>query len=223
MLNQIRPHSRSPTNDSLIKLLKLVLGRNNFDFNEKHYLQIGGTAMGTKVAPSYANTFMGWYEDQFVYTYTPAPKVWKRFIDDIFVIWTHGQESLNDFVHYLNNCLPSIKFEAETSTSHIHFLDVTVSINEQHQLQTDLYTKPTDSHNYLNYKSAHPRHCRDGIPYSQFLRLKRICSTQETFTHQCREMSKNFIRADYPPKVIREAFAKVYHLDRAQSNQSNWY
>ena len=29
-------------------------------------------------------------------------------------------------------------------------------------------------------------------------------------------MSKNFIRADYPPKVIREAFAKVYHLDRDQ-------
>ena len=29
-------------------------------------------------------------------------------------------------------------------------------------------------------------------------------------------MSKNFIRADYSPKVIREAFAKVYHLDREQ-------
>ena len=93
---------------------------------------------------------------------------------------------------------------------------MTVSIDRHHNLQTDLYTKPTDSHNYLNYKSAHPRHCRDGIPYSQFLQLKRICSKQETFTHQCRDMSKNFIRADYPPKVIREAFAKVYHLDRDQ-------
>ena len=91
-----------------------------------------------------------------------------------------------------------------------------MSLDTHHHLQTDLYTKPTDSHNYINYISAHPRHCRDGIPFSQFLRLKRICSTQETFTHQCREMSKNFIRADYPPKVIREAFAKVYHLDREQ-------
>ena len=214
MLNTMRPHARAPTNDSIIKLLTLVLSKNNFDFNEKHYLQIGGTAMGTRVAPSYANTFMGWFEDEFVYTYNPAPMVWKRFIDDIFVIWTHGLERLNAFVHHLNNCLPSIKFEAEQSCSEIHFLDVTVSIDEQHNLQTDLYTKPTDSHNYLNYKSAHPRHCRDGIPYSQFLRLKRICSNTDTFTHQCREMSKNFIKADYPPNVIRESFKKVFLLDR---------
>ena len=214
MLNNIRPNARAPFNDSLIKLLTQVLSKNNFDFNEKHYLQTGGTAMGTRVAPSYANTFMGWFEDEFVYTHDPSPLVWKRFIDDIFIIWTHGLESLQDFYQHLNNCLPSIKFEMDQSTSHIHFLDVTVSIDDQHSIQTDLYTKPTDSHNYLNYKSAHPRHCRDGIPYSQFLRLKRICSTEATFTHQCREMSKNFIRADYPPGVIREAFARVYNLDR---------
>ena len=214
MLNNIRPNSRTPDNESLIKLLTLVLSKNNFDFNERHFLQVGGTAMGTRVAPSYANTFMGWFEDQFVYTFHPAPTVWKRFIDDIFVIWQNGLESLNTFIDHLNQCLPSIKFEADISKSHINFLDVRVSIDELHNIQTDLYTKPTDSHNYLSYHSAHPRHCRDGIPYSQFLRLKRICSTQETFTHQCREMSKNFIRADYPPQVIRSAFDKVYHLDR---------
>ena len=135
MLDNIRPHSRAPFNHSLIKLLTLVLSKNNFDFNEKHYLQIGGTTMGTRVAPSYANTFMGWFEDKFVYTYTPA--------------------SLQAFVQHLNNCLPSIKFKAESSTSHVNFLDVTVSLDEQHNLQTDLYTKPTDSHNYLNYNSAH--------------------------------------------------------------------
>ena len=214
MLNRIRPNARSPFNDSLIKLLTQVLSKNNFDFNEKHYLQIGGTAMGTRVAPSYANTFMGWFEDKFVYTHDPAPLVWKRFIDDIFIIWTNGIESLNTFFEYLNNCLPSIKFEMDQSITQIHFLDVTVSIDEQHNIQTDLYTKPTDSHNYLNYNSAHPRHCRDGIPYSQFLRLKRICSKEETFTHQCREMSKNFIKADYPPIVISDAFARVFHSDR---------
>ena len=210
----MRPNARTPLNDSLIKLLTLVLSKNNFDFNEKHYLQTGGTAMGTRVAPSYANTFMGLFEDQYVYTYTPEPKVWKRFIDDIFVIWTHGIDSLNQFIHHLNNCLPSIKFEADLSTTEIHFLDVTVSLGEQHNIQTDLYTKPTDSHNYLKYNSAHPRHCRDGIPYSQFLRLKRICSKEETFVHQCREMSKNFIKADYPPGVIRKAFERVFHSDR---------
>ena len=178
-----RPLARAPFNYSFIILLKLVLSKNNFDFNEKHHLQTGGTAMGTRVAPSYANTFMGWFENTFVYTHNPALLVWKRFIDDIFIIWTHGQESLNDFVSHLNGCLPSIKFEAESSLVEVHFLDVTVFMDSDHKLQTDLYTKPTDSHSYLNYKSSHPRHCRDGIPYSQFLRLKRICSTARGDIH----------------------------------------
>ena len=52
MLDQERPNSRTPLNTSLINLLKLVLHKNNFDFNEKHYLQVGGTAIGTRVAPS---------------------------------------------------------------------------------------------------------------------------------------------------------------------------
>ena len=93
-------------------------------------------------------------------------------------------------------------------------MDVTVSLDEGYNLQTDLYTKPTDSHNYLNYKNAHPRHCRNGIPYSQFLRLKRICSKEQTFNHQCREMSKNFLKEDYLAGVIRKAFAKVFHTDQ---------
>ena len=71
-----------------------------------------------------------------------------------------------------------------------------------------------DKDNTFLITTFHPNFRECNIPYSQFLRLKRICSTQETFTHQCREMSKNFIRADYPPQVIRNAFDKVYHLDR---------
>jgi hypothetical protein len=36
-----------------------VLKHNNFTFNGEHFLQINGTVMGTKMAPSYANIFMG--------------------------------------------------------------------------------------------------------------------------------------------------------------------
>ena len=46
--------------------------------------QVSGTAMGTKLAPSYANLFMTKFEENYVYTYQLQPKLWKRFIDDIF-------------------------------------------------------------------------------------------------------------------------------------------
>ena len=55
-LNQHRRGAVKPTNLSLIKLLKIVLKRNNFQFNRNNFLQIGGTAIGTKAAPSFAIT-----------------------------------------------------------------------------------------------------------------------------------------------------------------------
>ena len=46
----------------IIRLLRLVLHSMNFEFNGDHYLQIGGTAMGTALAPNYANLFMDRFE-----------------------------------------------------------------------------------------------------------------------------------------------------------------
>jgi hypothetical protein len=48
-----------------------------------HYLQINGTAMGTKMAPSYANMFMGDLEERLLLSSLKQPLLWFRFIDDI--------------------------------------------------------------------------------------------------------------------------------------------
>ena len=97
------------------------------------------------------------------------------YIDDTFMIWQHTRGELDQFVSHLNSRHPTIRFTMEVSTSEIPFLDTLVKIKDQ-KLVTDLYSKPTDSHNYLLYESAHPQRCKDSIPYSQFLRIRRICS-----------------------------------------------
>ena len=71
-------------------------------------------------------------------------------IHDIFFIWTHGEEKLKNFFNLCNSFDPPIKFEETTSTTSILFLDVQV-INNNGKLITDLYTKPTDTHQYLNW------------------------------------------------------------------------
>ena len=53
--------NQEPRTECLVETLTLVLKSNNFDGN--HYLQINGTAMGTNMAPSYANIFMGDLEE----------------------------------------------------------------------------------------------------------------------------------------------------------------
>ena len=111
--------------------------------------------------------------------------------------------------------LPSIKFETEISDSHVHFLDTTVSLDStNNSLSTSLYTKPTDAHNYLSYTSCHPRNCKSAIPYSQFLRLRRICSKEEDFLFHAKQMASHFLTAKYPSDVIQKGFSKAYHTDR---------
>ena len=130
-MNKLLFHNRdpqeNPTNHSICRLLDLVLTTNNFEFDNKHFLQIGGTVMGTKLAPSFANIFMGDFEDKFIYSYPVKPLIWKRFIDDIFLIWTYGDNKLKDFVTHLNNCHDTIKFTLEQSLSTVNFLDITIS------------------------------------------------------------------------------------------------
>ena len=46
-----------PTED-IVELASIVLKNNNFVFEKKYSLQKLGTAIGTKMAPSYANLFM---------------------------------------------------------------------------------------------------------------------------------------------------------------------
>ncbi len=71
----------------MLKLIDLVLTCNNFKFGKDHYLDTSGTAMGTRMAPSYANLYMADFEERDVYTYANPPLFWKRFIDDIFSLF----------------------------------------------------------------------------------------------------------------------------------------
>ena len=58
-----RPNKHIPT-ETLCDLLRMILTMNNFTFNQQHYLQIHGTAVGTKMAPSFANLFLSSVRNQ---------------------------------------------------------------------------------------------------------------------------------------------------------------
>ena len=53
--------------------------------------------------------------------------------------------------------------------------------------------KPTDSHDYVLYSSAHPQRCKDSITYSQFLRIRRNSSDIDDFDHNVIFLGKFFL------------------------------
>jgi hypothetical protein len=171
--------AKEPPTECLVQLLTLVLKHNNFTFNGEHFLQINGTAMGTKMAPSYTNIFIGKLEKLIILFAPHKPLSWFRFIDDIDMKWTKSEENLNRFFDHANNVHPTIQFTLETSRNNISCLD-TYTTCENGIMSTDIYNKPTDTHQYLSPQSCHPKHCSKSIPYSQALRIKRICSNEQT-------------------------------------------
>ena len=172
------------------RLTLLVLRSNIFRFGNHFYRQIKGTAMGTPMAPNYANLFMDKFErgilDDYYAKTGLKPLIWIRYIDDIFLIWTHGADTLQDFINFTQSystkkqMKSKIKFEINQSTESVHFLDVTIMLVDG-AIATTVYSKPTDSHLYLNVHSCHPEHVIKNIPKSQFLRLRRICSSSFDF------------------------------------------
>ena len=174
-----RENKQIPT-ENLLKMAEFALKNNYFECNGKVRKQLSGTAIGIKFAPMYASIFMDKLVGDFLKSQELTPWLWYRYIDDVFFIWSHGEEKLASFIDDLNSYHPNIKLTHESNKQHISFLDLNVNLSGN-KLSTDLYIKPTDRRQYLHYTSSHPEHTKKSVVYSQALRLSRICSEEKDF------------------------------------------
>ena len=69
--------------------------------------------------------------------------MWKRDINNIFVLWTHNHYELVKFITHLNTINLTIKFTSEISGMESPVLDLMMYVRDVH-LSTGLYTKPID-------------------------------------------------------------------------------
>ena len=85
-----------PTED-IIKMADFELTNNLFEFGSKFYQQISSTAIRTKFLPLYACIFIKYIEIEFLKTQIIKTWLWKKLIDDNFIIWTDSEKNLNKF------------------------------------------------------------------------------------------------------------------------------
>ena len=155
--------------------------------------------MSTSAAPNFVNVYTGRLEDKYVYRTELSHYIIDlvRFIDDIFLIWKADEDSLTTFIEYLNGVVPSIKFTHEISYNSVNFLDTKITKDTEGNISTDVYQNPTDTHPYLHWTSAHPPHLKYSIPYSQALRLRRICSSTRVLEQRMLEYTTFFVACGY--------------------------
>ena len=79
-----------------------------------------------------------------------------------------------------------------------------------------LHVRPTDTQKYLHASSCHVSHCKKLIPFSQTLRLNRICSENPFFDKRCNELEVWVKERDYSSKLVRRQILKSTKFSRSE-------
>jgi len=210
-----------PPDKSLVDLLTLVLKCNIFEFNGDHYLQVQGTTMGTKMALSYANIFMGYLTKTAAHVSSSkaayvAALYWRHW--HTMAPWSQRSTWILRQVYAFHK---TITFTREISNENHVFLDTKFRI-EGSQLVKDLYLKTTDIHQYLLQTSCHPRHCCKNIPYSLALRIRRICSQEADYERRTHQLSSHLCRRGYKSEYVDKAITKASSIQRHELQNKHW-
>ena len=118
----------------------------------------------------------------------------------------------------LNTLEEKLKFKMEIGGNSICFLDLKISI-QNNRLETTVYSKPTDSHFYLEASSCHKKSSKNGIIKGAALRLRRICSTMEDFKIKSPEYMAYLVARGHSAKLVKSEFDKVSSISRNEARK----
>lgn len=204
--------------------LKIILENNFFCFDDKFVQQIKGFAMGTKAAVQCANLAVAYLE---VKMFDLLPTIYPqdfvdfiirnyfRFLDDIFHAWLKHFD-VRQFYDVFESLDENLKFIFSPLSTEVNFLDIAFNITDG-QLVMDIYHKPTDAYNYLNYQSCHPSHTRDNIALSLAKRIVQVVSVSADRDRRLDELKCNLESRGHPSKTINFAFSKIMQPKREKS------
>jgi hypothetical protein len=214
---QLLYHKRFPFLDpyTVRILMEIVLKHNNVYFDNNHYLQTNGIAMGTSCACTTTDIYIcEWIERNLLsHPSLPKPLYYKQYRDDGFGVWTHSLDELYQLFKHINSLHPSIKFTLKHGQL-IEHLDLKISLTSFGEIITETYYKPTDSFQYLHYSSMHPSHTLNNIPVSQSIRHLRNCSNPSTYRKHRLILYHNLLKRKYPQKLLNKKIFSLQQTDR---------
>ena len=199
---------------------KLILENNTFQFHSMHYKQILGTAMGTKFAPAYATLVLGYLETKLfsrlskkltTHVTTIVQAKYFRYLDDIFCIWDHKYGNFAILEEELQGLDDRLTFKQDQYGDEVTFLDLKI-IKSNNAVHTDIFYKPTDSHQYLDFYSNHPRHVKSNVPYNLARRICTIVSVREWRDFRLTELAGYLKECNYPDFLIKNGITKALQL-----------
>ena len=155
--------------------------------------------MGGPASSTIAEIYMQAYEGTAITTTLYPPKVWERFVDDVYSVLKRTH--LENFFHHINNLYQNIKFTMEEeSNGELAFLDTLLKWNNG-EISVLVYRKPTHIDQYLHYSSHHQTSCKENVVSSLF---NRACSmiTNKDDLHKENARIKQVLKENGYQKIL---------------------
>ena len=143
----------------------------------------------------------------------------KRFIDDIFLLWTGSKRQFSQFVDALNKETRKygIEFGDFSIGDSVDFLDTTVYLDAEGLIHHKLYRKPTDSRLYLKTHSFHSAHVFSGIAKSQMIRVKKRNSIPEQAEKDVDDLIEDLVKCGHKREDLNSLRVKLSQAVTAPS------
>ena len=208
--------------DSIMKLMKICVSTTYFTFRGKIYQQVDGLAIGAPTSGFLADIFMYRLEMRALNTFAMAPRVWERFVDDIYAVI---KKILKErFLEHLNSLHPRIKFTKEDAKDNkLPFLDTEVKMREEdRRLEFSIYRKPTHTDQYLAFDSNHHVSQKLGIVHTLNRRRDRLVTTQESKEKEGRHIRNALRRCSYPQWAVNKRIRPKEKQENEERKDYEW-
>lgn len=188
---------------ALTSLLYNTLIGNVFSFDQSFYRQVTGTAMGTVMAPTYANAYLREREESSEPLNHPSLVLMRRYIDDILVLYDDSNSDFDEFCDQFRAIYKPLELTIETSDKSVDFLDMTITINKLiGRIETSLYRKPMNNKQLIPASSNHPRHTLENVVRGELQRTTSLCTTEPQKRRQRANILNRALRAGFSKRLV---------------------
>ena len=200
---------RTPCIQEYTRFLSFILKDHYLVYVDQVYKQIQGVTMGNNSAPTLANFYLACLIDGYLLDH-PHVSLYKRFIDDGFLLWEGNQQELDTLFQVLNTRDPLIRLTYETSPSEIPFLDVTVYYpTADSPLHWKTHVKVLSKHLHLDFDSFHSPSIKKGIIKGELVRFIRNSSNIYDYLKQAMLFKYELLRRGYPLSLFNRTLAET--------------
>lgn len=205
-------------NSELENMLTYINDHNYFQYDGKTFKQLDGIAMGTNSAPEIANYYLLYLLDPKIKA-SPKVKFYKRFLDDLLLLWNGTIDEFNEFATYLNLLIPGITFTHQISNHFGEFLDLRIAVtsfgSSKPQITYSTHQKALNKYAYISPKSCHPVHTLKGFIFGELQRYATNSSSYFHYANTKRMFMQRLLARGYSHSFLTPIFKKHGFMTRS--------